>query len=127
MINDLNTKHMDAKHYIEVRIVGELTAIKNATNEAVSTAAISAARAQFLLHWKKLNQGPTNDFVMYARRCNATSAALSRKLDDKEEKPDAVPKPKSPIFVSMMETLGEATMSCAFRSSRRKADLGQLF
>jgi hypothetical protein len=104
IIADLIVKQAAAIHYLNTTIKDGLAMVKDEARAAKLSPEITKLRADLNTIWKELNSLQVKEFVEYTRKFNQTSCSMGRTMVDKSKRVVAEIS-KSPLFVSLMESL----------------------
>ena len=112
VLNDLTKSHDEAKKYLEEDYKQGLEAIQKQAKEAKTVAEIIACRPLAIEHQKTLNQGPMKDWIDHLRKFNQASSTLGRSKTAKPKR-SAESRPKTPLFMSLHETITRDVVNVA--------------
>lgn len=112
ILRELSAKHVLAEQYLSVVLKGKICEIRDKAKAAQTSEEMVDARAELIALWKLLNTDAVGDFVSYTKKFNQSSSAMGRTAGarKKEEKPEAQ---RSPLFVSLMESITPESVNCS--------------
>ena len=110
IIADLIARQAAAIHYLNTTIKEGLEMVKEGARAATLSSEITQLRVDLMTIWKELNSKQVKEFLDYTRKFNQTSSSLGRSMVDKSKRVVAEIA-KSPLFVSMMESLDTPTIT----------------